>query len=166
MVTPFSEEHKDLPRNIRTRMILTLASTVDFNKLVEDFSDPDHFPDSLLMFLSQLKRLNINIYNNNGHVSKTTYSYRYDETDRQATLTKSSSVDDRRREETKYYHITKRTLQNLPKDRLRPDRNRAEVVLAFPVDAESIPIIQRQHVFAYLPVRQVGFSVSRTTILR
>ena len=166
MITPFSEEHEDLPRNIRTRMILTLASTVDFNQLVEDFSDPDYLPDSLLMFLSQLKRLNIIIYNDAGRVSETTYSYRYNETDRQATLTKSSSVDDRRREETKYYHTTKRTLQNLPKESLRPNGNRAEVVLAFPVDAESIPIIQQQHVFAYLPLRQVGFSVSRTIILR
>ncbi len=57
------------------------------------------------------------------------------------------------------FSCDKKTLQNLPKDPARENKTWAEVVLAFPMDSNSMPHIEQQHVFAYLPMRQVGFSV-------
>ena len=60
----------------------------------------------------------------------------------------------------------KRTLTKLPKDAARPMTDKAEVVLAFPLDEASLPIIEQQHVFAFLPVRKVGFNVGKHTYPR
>ena len=159
MITPFYEEHKELPANIRTRITLTLGAAAEYAKLVKDFTDPKHLPDSLLMFLTKLKKLTITIHNDVECVNETSYSYHYDATERRGKLIKVSLFDPPK---VTHYHITKRMTGSLPKDALRPERNQAEAVLAFPVDSESIPVIEQQHVFAFLPVRQVGYSVSET----
>ena len=156
MITPLFVEHKELPDGIRTRMTLDLAPTVNFDNLVKQFSDQDHLPDSLLMFLSQISILKIAIHDTVGLTSRTTYSYRYVPQDRKGILTKTS-LDDLQK--FTYYHVTKKELQNLPKDPARENETSAEVVLAFPIDSNDMPVIEQQHVFAYLPMRQAGFSV-------
>jgi hypothetical protein len=50
--------------------------------------------------------------------------------------------------------------QDLPLDKRREGLNTAEVVLAFPLDSEYVPVIKRQHVFAFLPPQDFGFPVS------
>ena len=156
MITPFFLEHKEVPDGIRTRMTLDLAPTVEYDKLVKQFSDPDQLPDSLLMFLSQINNLTIAIHDTVGLISHTDYSYRYEATDRKGTLTK---VPLHGLPKLTYCHVTKKIIRDLPKDPARENKNWAEVVLAFPVDSHSMPVIEQQHVFAYLPMRQVGFSV-------
>lgn len=156
MITPFFVEHKEVPDGIRTRMTLNLAPTVDFDNLVKQFSDPDHLPDSLLMFLSQINKLTITIHDTVGLTSCTTYLYRYEAENRKGILTKLSLHG---LPKVTYYHVTKKRFENLPKNRARENETSAEVVLAFPIDSNSMPVIEQQHVFAYLPMRQVGFSV-------
>lgn len=58
-----------------------------------------------------------------------------------------------------FYRVVKRNILLLPEDPARVGRNQAEVVLAFPVDVHSVPIIRQQYVFSFLPLCQVGFSV-------
>ena len=158
MVTPVYEEHKDLPPDVRTRMILTLSNTSDYDKHVKEFHD---LPDTLLLFLTKLKRITIAIFDVNRHLSTTTYSYRYHEPSRQGSLTKLSVSDSYRREVVNNFHITKRTVVNLPDDPARIQTNQAEVVLAFPLGNDSVPVIEQQQVFAYLPLRSVGFNVRK-----
>ena len=159
MITPFFVEHKEVPKGIRTRMTLHLAPTVDFDNLVKQFSDPDHLPDSLLMFLSQINKLTIAIHDTVGLTSYTTYLYRYEAENRKGTLTKPSFFG---LPKVTHYHVTKNEFQNLPKDPAREDETSAEVVLAFPIDTNGMPVIEQQHVFAYLPMRQAGFSVRQS----
>ena len=156
MITPLFIEHKEIPDGIRTRMTLDLAPTVDFDNLVKQFSDPDHLPDTLLMFLSQINKLTIAIHDTVGLTTRTTYTYRYEAKNRKGILTKSSPHG---LSKVTYYHVTKKGFENLPKDPARENETSAEVVLAFPIDSNSMPVIEQQHVFAYLPMRQAGFSV-------
>ena len=156
MITPFSVEHKEVPAGIQTRMTLHLAPTADFDNLVKQFSDPDHLPDSLLMFLSQINKLTIAVHDTVGLVSRTTYSYQYEVKNGRGNLTKSSLHG---LSEATYYHVTKKQVESLPKDPARENETSAEVVLAFPIDSNGMPVIEQQHVFAYLPMRQAGFSV-------
>ena len=156
MITPFFVEHKAVPDGIRTRMTLHLAPTVDFDNLVKQFSDPDHLPDSLLMFLSQVNKLTIAIHDTVGLTSRTTYRYQYEAKNRKGNLTKVSLHG---LSKVTYYHVTKKEFGNLPKDPARENDTSAEVVLAFPIDSNGMPVIEQQHVFAYLPMRQAGFSV-------
>jgi hypothetical protein len=58
-----------------------------------------------------------------------------------------------------HYHITRKLLSRLPRDEQR-DYNTGEVVLVFPLDNESVPVISRYEVYVYLPIRDFGFHVS------
>lgn len=164
MVTPFLDEFEELPSGVRSRITLTLSPSSDFTELLKDF---EALPDSLLIFLSKLKSITINVMNaNNELVSKTVYAYEYSPDNHRGTLTKHRSIEGKDIQIAQYFHITRRALSNLPKDAARPMTDQAEVVLAFPLDEKSIPILEQQHVFAFLPVRKVGFNVGNHTYPR
>ena len=157
MVTPFLDEFEELPSGIRSRISLTLSPSSDFAELVKDF---EALPDSLLIFLSKLKSITINVMNaSNELVSRTVHVYEYSSDNHRGTLTKRRSIEGKETQGTQHFHITKRALTRLPKDAARPRTDQAEVVLAFPLDQKSLPIIEQQHVYAFLPVRKVGFNV-------
>ena len=157
MVTPLLDDFEELPSGIRSRISLTISPLSDFAELVEEFED---LPDILLIFLSKLKSIAINVMSaSNELVSKTFYAYKHSSDKQRGTLTKRHSLEGKNNEIAQHFHITKRTLRNLPTDAARPKTDQAEVVLAFPLDEKSLPIIEQQHVFAFLPVRKVGFTV-------
>ena len=164
MVTPVFEEFGDLPSGVRTRITLTLARSTDLARLVKDFED---LPDSLLIFLNKLNKLSINVMNCNSKlISDAEYFYTYSDPDRKGLLVKMWSSNGKSNSLIQDFHITKRFLDNLPKDPARPNTNRVEVVLAFPLDySGSIPVIEQQYVYAFLPVRKAGFSVRENSIL-
>ena len=164
MVTPFFDEFEDLPSGIRSRISLELIRFSDFAGLVKDF---EGLPDSLLIFLSKLKSITINVMNaSNELISKTVYAYEYNSDSHRGALTERRLIEGKDIQTAQYFHITKRTLTKLPTDEARPMTDQAEVVLAFPLDQQSIPIIEQQHVFAFLPVRKVGFNVGNHTCPR
>jgi hypothetical protein len=95
----------------------------------------------------------------------TTFSCTLDESSSQATLSKVyRKGSERPQTSLKHYQITRKTLKGLARDEHR-DCNAAEVVLAFPLDGQSEPIISPQEVYAYLPIGNFGFSVSGFQIL-
>ena len=160
MVTPMFEDHHEIPSKIRTRMTLTLANPAEAENLAKDFYD---LPETLLLFLSKLRKIRILRDEAPYPPSEITYSKQDDPMQHRATLTKLSVYNRDghrlRQRAISTYQIKSRTLKNLPHHRARLHSNQAEVVLAFPLDSQSIPIIQQQHVFAFLPIRQVGFTV-------
>lgn len=164
MVTPILEEFEELPSGITSRISLTLSPPSDFAELVKEF---EALPDSLLIFLSKLKSITINVTNaSNELVSETVHAYEYSSDNHRGTLTKRRSIEGKEIQIAQHFHITKRTLTGLPKDAARPETDKAEVVLAFPLDQKSLPIIEQQHVFAFSPVRKVGFNVGTCTYPR
>lgn len=58
------------------------------------------------------------------------------------------------------YHVEGAELENLPEHGDQSAQTTAEVILAFPVDDSHRPIIEQQHVYSFLPMRQEGFKVS------
>lgn len=162
IVTPIFEDHLGLPGGVRTRMTLTLTNPHEIGFLIDEFKA---LPDSSLMFLSKLQVITIAIVRSADDVSETVYSYRYDDNLSRGELTKRSTARGSADViETFYYHISKRHLSNLPADDFRPDIHEAEVVLAFPLDKDSVPLESQQYVFAFLPIRQVGYNVCRHLI--
>lgn len=156
MVTPINDDHETLPENVRTRFTLSLnghSSSADRN------AELDELPDTLLLFLTKLKKFVIRrrILLDNG---EKVYEYGYDASQRLRTLHIGETRGFEWTTVSHSYYIERRVVQNLPADKARPHSNRAEVVLAFPVDKELIPVIEQQHVFAYLPMRKAGFHVS------
>jgi hypothetical protein len=158
MITPVNQPHAVLPDNVRTRITLELLESLDYTQLVKEFDD---LPDTLVLFLKKIERFTINVHSRNGLSSSTTYSYEFDGPAQLVRLTKLVTRDGSETAEVKRYHITRKLLSGLPDDEARKGTNEAEVVLAFPLDCEHGPIIEQQKVFAFLPLRSVGFSVRK-----
>ena len=156
MVTPINDEHEELPNEIRTRFTLTLNEHTSFEGLEHELND---LPDTLLLFLNKLKRMTIQIHTEAGRLEKI-FRYTYDEALQIGTLYKSESKSNFSNETSRQYFMERRVEENLPPDKARSQISEATVVLAFPVNEKKCPIIEQQHVFAYLPMRRVGFSVS------
>lgn len=157
LVTPVWEPAEaDLPDPL-TRMTLTLRNKLSYPEILSQFDD---LPDTLLLFLNKLGA--ITITRSDGKTTEsTTFSRTLDESSRQATLSKVQRIGSKVLEPSlKHYHITRRTLSNLSPDERR-DRNSAEVVLAFPFEDDE-PVIVDQETYAYLPMGNFGFSVSRS----
>jgi hypothetical protein len=161
LITPVYEPPRNnvqSPNGPLTFMTLTLQDDLDHAELIDKFHA---LPDTFLLFLTKLKRIVIRIHGAGERLqSSTTYSSQTNTKARCVTLTKTHELPNQAPEtEEKTYHVTRKTLHNLPRDKRR-DYNTAEVVLAFPLDSNSVPLVERQQVYAYLPLRDFGFPVS------
>lgn len=152
MVTPMNEDPLDVPNGVRTRMILYLLEQCDRAKLYNEFAS---LPDTLLLFLKKLKQLSIKI--SLPGYSQVEQMYSLSSKDNRVSIckrivnSKSSSTQD--------YRIIRHQVTNMPNDHARKGINEAEVVLAFPLDRDDVPVLENQHVFAFLPLRKLGFKV-------
>jgi hypothetical protein len=156
MVTPLNEAHLHIPAGVRTQMILYLREDYDREQLRRDFLG---LPDTLLLFLKKLKQLSVNIELPNSPHHHITYTLRSNETGKPRNrVTIEKSVGDS--SSTQEFWIKRRQVGDMPADPARRNVHEAEVVLAFPIDANEIPVIEDQHVYAFLPLQKVGFKVS------
>ncbi|KAH7411292.1 hypothetical protein BKA64DRAFT_378000 [Cadophora sp. MPI-SDFR-AT-0126] len=163
IITPIwvNDEAPDPNENPLTRMTLTLSQGTDYNDMISQIQD---VPEDLLLFLSTLKRLEINLHQPNLRVISTKYCKSDASEDGKIRLTKT--IEDSNDGGTSctienIYYITKKDLSNLPRERVRQDIHDCEVVLAFPLDIAggmTRPLISDQHVFAFLPIRKFGFN--------
>ena len=145
MVTPINDIYEELPGDVRTRFTLTLKNNTDSERLVNELAD---LPDTLLLFLTTLKRLRISVDDSN-KITETNYEYRYEETSAKWLLTRKST---RGKPKIFHFYISEKLIPNLPTDKARNGVKEAQVVLAFPVDGQDVPIVTQQRVFAYLPI--------------
>lgn len=158
MVIPLDSDFDDLPDGVCTRMTLTLLRDTDFPQRRNDLMN---IPDTFLLFLNKLKRLTVKIYPASG--SEETIIHQHYPGARGSRSRISKSVQDRElaevEHENRYYHVITRAVQGLPDDEARKNNDKATVVLAFPVNEGDAPIVEEQYVYAFLPLRQVGFTV-------
>ncbi|GKU04976.1 hypothetical protein FLAG1_07771 [Fusarium langsethiae] len=119
------------------------------------FQDLQH---TILLFLRKLRKVQVSFYDReNVQTANTIYSLRGSNP---VTIRKETSDG----LEEKQYHVTKHVAENIPRSENRTyseEQDRAdsstEVVLAFPLTDTGTPIIQNQDVFAFLPMRPMGF---------
>ncbi|KAF2459569.1 hypothetical protein BDY21DRAFT_317672 [Lineolata rhizophorae] len=157
MVTPFNEEYDDLPPSVRTRMSLTFHGISCFEQIVEDFLN---LPDTLLLFLVRLERIHVKVHRSEEVTEDTEICYPRQQSVGESlqTLTKVCKQNGKELRTHNKYHVVQKAIVNLPPDAARASMNHATVVLAFPINDSDTPIVQPQHVFAFLPVRKVGFN--------
>lgn len=153
MVTPLNELHYAIPEGVRTRITLYLLRSCDKVALREDFLA---LPETLLLFLKKLKKLSVRIFSAEDGLEEER-DYSLSASGNRATIKKETSLS--LPHESREYLITRRCVSDMPSDRARKGITDAEVVLAFPLDALNEPIVEDQHVFAFLPLRKVGYKV-------
>lgn len=152
MVTPMNVNTYHLPAGVRTRISLPLAPYCNRAELGKEFQS---LPETLLLFLKKLEHILVTISLPTSPSVNVSY-----------TITRSGSRVDIHKtnleiSSTSNYWITKRTITDMPEDQARKEVKKdeepvyikqADVVLAFPLDDQDIPVIKEQHVFAFLPL--------------
>ncbi|KAJ4027908.1 hypothetical protein NW752_000157 [Fusarium irregulare] len=162
MVTPVWEETEEPIAESLTRITLLLHTSEDPDEderrretIRLQFQDLQH---TILLFLRKLRKVQVSFFDeDNLEPSTTTYSLHGSNP---ATIWRETPEG----MEERQYHITKHIAENIPRSENRTyseegDRadSSAEVVLAFPLTDEETPIVENQDVFAFLPMRPMGF---------
>ena len=171
MITPVWEDVTgSLPRNVTTRITLHLNDT-ESNGL----SDPilrqfDQFEETMLLFLKNIRQVIISQHDQDGSLRrKTKHSIAQVSPTRHRLSRKVRIASGATRTTVREYHVTKHTAENLAPNENRKYSDeelqgrlysRSEVMLAFPLTEQSEPIIEKQQLYAFLPVRREGFDVS------
>lgn len=151
-----------------TRITLFLSDSM-LDDVMETTRQQFHEIEStLLLFMKNLKRINVTRYDENDEQSRfTTYSIKYHSGNRVELHTETSEYGEAELYSERYY-LTKQKVKDLPKSENRDYTSdeisrrafqTAEIVLAFPLDETDRPIIKSQQIFKILPIREVGFSV-------
>ncbi|RYO85251.1 hypothetical protein DL766_000105 [Monosporascus sp. MC13-8B] len=172
MVKPTWEEtSEELPRPL-TRMTLFLQEGEDDaeskrkrERIEQEFRD---LQAQLLLFLRNLRRISVYVYDEQDcQIWSRVLTMRDAKEANRVLLDTDSSGDPTVVSETRAYHITKYTATDLSKNENRSlsaaeqaskSYTKSEIILAFPLTADSEPIIEHQKVFAFLPMRQMGFN--------
>ncbi|KAM0556994.1 hypothetical protein ACHAPJ_005673 [Fusarium lateritium] len=169
MVRPMWEDtNENLPQHL-TRITLYLHTK-------NDVENPARQRDNIrrqlcelngdvLLFMRHLKEIRI-VIDEIGRQTSTTFTKSIDNQNR-TTILKTVKEGDKLTTSSVDYFISERRVDNLSRNENREyseqeEREKAysiaDVVLAFPLSPDSIPIIKLQKVFAFLPVKIAGFS--------
>ncbi|KAK3684086.1 hypothetical protein B0T22DRAFT_385008 [Podospora appendiculata] len=122
---------------------------------------------TILLFMKNIQQINIAFHDDDDGAG--THIIRYSverETNAIVKATKSTFQDGEEHAEERYYHKTEHEVTGLAKhdNRTYSEQEEAtgayskgEVVLAFPLDDDHAPVLENQHIFAFLPVREMAF---------
>ncbi|KAG7284333.1 hypothetical protein NEMBOFW57_010705 [Staphylotrichum longicolle] len=125
--------------------------------------------DTVLLFMRKIQEIKIEFYDQEKDEADEpvmTITHSIDRQGAMASCKKHTSELGREQTQLRHYHITKHTTTDLAKaegrnysevEETTSAYSQSEVVLAFPVTAASVPVLENQWVFAFLPVRQMGF---------
>ncbi|KAK4235362.1 hypothetical protein C8A03DRAFT_36794 [Achaetomium macrosporum] len=172
MVTPIWEDGaEELPSPL-TRMTLYLHDKGDPSELEHLRSIISEQLSALqptcLLFLRNLKQIRVTFYGEDGQLKRARQFRLGDGIDHHSVFLETVITNGRGEETTekRHYHVTRHLARNLARSENRDlpgaenhpeSSSRAEVVLAFPLTEYSQPIIERQEVFAFLPLRESPF---------
>ncbi|KAJ6063689.1 hypothetical protein N7499_012369 [Penicillium canescens] len=120
-----------------------------------------------LLFLRNLKQVGIFFYDGNGEMRRSK-TFRVRDAPGHSVFLEATVVDGYENSTTveQRYHVTRHTATGLPTSDSRnalgtqetdTTLSEAEVVLAFPLTVDSRPLLEKQEIFAFLPVRESRF---------
>ncbi|CAK7218016.1 hypothetical protein SBRCBS47491_003363 [Sporothrix bragantina] len=127
--------------------------------------------DSILLFMKKLQRLQVSFYNEAETLVSTTIFTVNRQPDRttvkKAKTTFVAGGEETTSEAVKHYVMVKHVVKNLARNENRRDldgevqaaNSNGVVVLGFPIDANSVPVLKDEYIFAFLPIKQMGFKV-------
>ncbi|KAF2094595.1 hypothetical protein NA57DRAFT_80394 [Rhizodiscina lignyota] len=157
MVTPLNEDANKLPERVRTRTILYLLENYDREQLLQELLG---LPDTLLLFLTKLRRLTLRFKVPAQDITEIQYLMPSHVDSDPANITRiiKTTSGKNSSEVVRRFYVQRHHVSNMPADPARKMVHEAEVVLGFPLDESNTPIIEDQHVFAYLPLKKAGYT--------
>ncbi|XRM42034.1 hypothetical protein ABZX51_005272 [Aspergillus tubingensis] len=165
MISPIWEDVEEQLQRPMTRITLYLhEDTAPRETAMQQFRE---LQDTLLLFTKNLQRLEVFMYDDDGRQSSSTIFAISSQNENHKVLRKTVIRDGTTKEFAQNYHLTKYIAHGLPRSENRTYTDeeertlaysRADIILAFPVSQDSVPVIKPQDVFAFLPVRSMGFT--------
>ncbi|KAE9369948.1 hypothetical protein N431DRAFT_381328 [Stipitochalara longipes BDJ] len=170
MITPIWQDQRDpdLPSEL-TRITLYLRDQSDPAERERDRriinAQFRELQDTLLLFLRKLRKIEVSFHDEEGHQTEGTI-YTLSKIKNSDTAIIERTCTDPAQNRKRIYHIVKHVARRLAKSENRDlseaeERSRSyetsDIVLAFPVTPDSVPIIEPQEVFAFLPLKKMGF---------
>ncbi|GJN66027.1 hypothetical protein PLICBS_000043 [Purpureocillium lilacinum] len=168
MISPEWEGFSKEPSRQQTRITLYLIdddqATIRYESIARQLRELE---STMLLFLRRLKRIDVRIYNGDDvEVSATALAVSMDEKVHKASLQRIHTQDGTSETTRTYCHVTKHLATGLAKSDNRTytegqdsrSYSTADVILAFPISEDSTPIVEAQQVFAFLPIRRLGFN--------
>ncbi|KAK4077822.1 uncharacterized protein Triagg1_3516 [Trichoderma aggressivum f. europaeum] len=170
MITPVWEDPKTDEPHPGTRMELELGdghnpiSSSQYQNILDQYNS---LSESILLFMRNVEEIRISIFDNEEKLEKSNTFSRERINENLIRLAKVSKTANNVESSSKDYYIFKHTITGLDKNENRiysesEEENKtyasAEVVLGFPLTEESVPIVEYQEFFTFLPMKQSGFT--------
>ena len=156
MITPISERFPVTKLPGWTSFYLQLRKDQDGPKVQQKIlAELEGFDARLLLFLQNLRTIKINIAGGDRGACTRIFSRA------SAQCNGDEMINLTRDKVTTSYLIHRYMVTSLPPEERRSRVKSSETVLAFPIGQNKEPIIAPQQVFAFLPIHDFGFSVSR-----
>ncbi|KAI1385608.1 uncharacterized protein F4822DRAFT_413682 [Hypoxylon trugodes] len=171
MITPVWQEPTEQLTAPLTRMTLFLhgddadgEGTTQRQSILQQLNE---LQPAMLLFVKNLKRINVRIHNEDGSVISSFLSARNTLQGSHRLLEKAHIENGQTTYTRQKYHVVESLARNLPGNENREYTaqeeatraySNAPVVLTFPLTDSDEPLIEPQEVFAFLPVRRVGFN--------
>lgn len=165
MISPVWEDSQDARDSSLTRLTLHLHDDGNSDVLEktheiiqEQFRE---LQETILLFMRNLRIIRFSFHGMNGAEEySVAYSIERPRVNR-AVLVRTIAKNGTERKYVKHYHVTTHQAIDIPRHDNRTysgqEDRMSEVVLAFPISETSIPIVEPHDIFAYLPVRPMGF---------
>ncbi|KAL1863985.1 hypothetical protein Daus18300_007950 [Diaporthe australafricana] len=128
----------------------------------------EQLKETILLFMKNLRGIYIEFYSETGEQkSSTSYTIQRPRINCAAVLKRVKPVNGTTDERLQHFHVTDHKVTNLAKNEARnysqaEEETRAysssQITLAFPLSEDSVPIVEPQDLFVFLPVRRVGFN--------
>lgn len=170
MVVPIWHETSETLPSPMTRMTLYLHETKgaehlnDIRKTV--FEQLSSLQETSLLFLRKLKKINVSFYDANDHQASSKLFQCDKGNDQNVRLeTVHTTHSGATKKDTKRFHVTTHLATGLSASESRGAAPEAEVILAFPLTHDLKPLLEKQELFAFLPVRKSEFEVWPTAYL-
>lgn len=166
MISPIWEDAQEERDSSLTKLTLDLHDTGDSAALAKTYETIrqqfQELQETILLFMKNLTKIRVAFHGIDGaETSFTVYSIDRSEANH-AVLTRSVAENGTEEEHVKHYHVTTHQATGIPRHENRTYSghadNTSQIVLAFPLSETSVPIVKPQDIFAYLPVRPVGFN--------
>ncbi|KAL6793013.1 hypothetical protein J3E68DRAFT_451446 [Trichoderma sp. SZMC 28012] len=171
MITPvWGDPDEDEEPCLGTRMVLELGdghspiSPSQYQIILDQFNS---LKENILLFMRNIEEIRISVFDNEEKLMKSN-TFSRERIDRNLIrLTQVSETAGKVESSSRDYYLFKHTVGGLDKNELRTyseyeEENKtyasAEIVLGFPLTEESVPIVEYQEIFTFLPMKQAGFT--------
>lgn len=165
MISPMWEETDENLNLPVTRLTLHLHDTGDAEMLERTRESTqkqfEELQETILLFMKNLKRVHVSFFDDMLEpISSTTYSIERPRANYAVVKRTKVAANGATHEDVKHFHVTAHEATNLAKNENRnysqaEETTRAysksQITLAFPLSESSVPIIEQQDLFVFLP---------------